>query len=578
MNTYKQWRRREFPPAGFAEELGLAPFHAHLLYNRGIRQSSDVETYLKPDERLLNDPLLLPDMAIAVARLKQALDSDEVIGIFGDFDADGITGTALLIRALRDLGATVIPHLPDRVYEGHGLNDEAIRSLKEQDVSLLITVDCGATSIDEVDTANSLGMDTIITDHHTVLPALPKARALINPNHPDSSYPYDGLTGVGMAFKLVEALHSELGLPWPEHLLELVALGTIADVGPLTGENRYLVKMGIEQINETQSPGINALASNARLKMGSIDTESLSFGIIPRINVAGRLGRADVSLALLTATSMDTAQSLASQLEHQNQERQSLTHEGVSEAQWQVEAKMNGNGPPAILIVQSKDWIPGILGLIAGRLSEQYYRPAIAISFEGDMCRASARSIPEFNIIEAIRASEELYIKHGGHHQAAGFTMPTSSLPLLEQRLHEFAERELDGMELMPSLDIDCEVPLAMFAKPENFNFIQSLAPFGEANPAPVFITRNARVVETRLVGGQGQHLKMKVWQDGVSFGAIAFRQGDKVKYTHGPVDLVYTVSLDTWGYQPKLQLTVQDFRPTYERSGAKTQQVRSGS
>ena len=307
MNTYRQWRRKDFPPVGFAEELGLAPFHAHLLYNRGIRDSSDVETYLEPDDRLLNDPMLLPDMDKAITRLRSALDSNEVIGIFGDFDADGITGTALLIRALRDLDASVIPYLPDRVEEGHGLNEDAIHTLKEQNVSLLITVDCGATSIDEVDMANSLNIDTIITDHHTVLPTLPKAQALINPNHPDSSYPYEGLTGVGMAFKLVEALHESMGLPWPKHLLELVALGTVADVGPLTGENRFLVKKGLEQINETQNPGLHALASNARLKMGAIDTESLSFGIIPRINVAGRLGKADVSLSLLTTTGMDTA-------------------------------------------------------------------------------------------------------------------------------------------------------------------------------------------------------------------------------------------------------------------------------
>ena len=558
----KKWRMLDAPPAGFSQKLGLPSFHSHLLYSRGVKTRADLEPYLNADRGATCDPLLFPGMDVAVARLRQALEAGESIAIFGDFDTDGITGTALLITALRDVGGSVVPYLPDRVEEGHGLNPDAVRYLDEQGVSLLITVDCGTTSISEVDLATSLGIDTIITDHHTVLPTLPAACAILNPNHPDSTYPFLGLTGVGMAFKLVEALYGDMGLPWPEHLLELVALGTVADVGPLTGENRFFVKRGLEKLNETRNVGIRALAESAKLKFGSLDTESLSFGLIPRLNVAGRLGDAAVSLSLLTATDTTEAYELASQLERKNSERQSLTEQAIQEANRQLEAQMNGEGLPSILIVKSDDWIPGILGLIAGRLAEEFYRPAIAISTAGELSRASARSIPEFNIIEAIRVGRELFTKSGGHHQAAGFTIPTSCLAVLEDRLQAVADEKLRDVDLTPAIDIDCEVPLSMFTR-ENFDFIQSLAPFGEANRAPVFLTRNARVVESRQVGSQGRHLKMRVWDDGAAFGAIAFRQGDRIGDTQRGVDLVYTVSLDTWGYQPKVQLTVMDFRPS---------------
>ena len=552
-----RWKLREFPPFGFAGQLGFTPFHAHLLYNRDIRTREDAELFLNSDKRLLNDAGLLPDMDEAVARLRRALADNEHIGVYGDFDADGITGTALLIKALRDLGASVAAYIPDRVDEGHGLNPDAIKHLHDGGISLLITVDCGATSISEVDMASELGIDTIITDHHSVLPTLPKSYALINPRHPDSIYPFGELTGVGMSFKLVEALYDDMGLPLPEHLLEFVALGTVADVGALTGENRFLVKRGLEHINRTENPGIRALAANARMKMGSIDTESLSFGIIPRLNVAGRLGSAGISLELLTTESADKAQSLAGEIEGQNRERQTLTRQAVAEAEQQLEAK--GELPP-ILIVKSPDWIVGVLGLIAGRLSEKHYRPAIAVSMDEETSRASARSIPEFNIVEALAQNAHLFERHGGHPQAAGFTIPTASLPELERNLERIAVERLDGQDLAPSVNIDCEVQLSAFT-PQNFDFIQSLAPFGEGNPAPVFLTRAVRVLEARLVGANRQHLKMRLAQRGATISAIAFNQGDKIRETRRSIDVVYSVGLDTWGQYPRLQMTVQDLR-----------------
>ncbi len=559
----KLWLTREFPTVGFARQLRIPPFHAHLLYNRGIRSPEDAELFLNSDRRLLNDPALLPDMDKAVARLRRALDYDEHIGIFGDFDADGITGAALLTTALRELDANVTPYIPNRVDEGHGLNADALTHLRDGGVSLLITVDCGATSIDEVDMASRLGIDTIITDHHSVLPTLPDAHALINPKHPDSRYPFGELTGVGMSFKLVEALYDALDLEWPEHLLEFVALGTVADVGPLFGENRFLVKRGLERINGTQNLGIRALADSANLKLGAIDTESLSFGIIPRLNVAGRLGSAAISLELLITDSMSKARSLADEIEGKNRERREITRRAVAEAERQIDTQ---NGIPPILIVKSEDWIPGVLGLIAGRLSEAYYRPAIAVSLGEPTSRASARSISEFDIIAALNESRNLFERHGGHPQAAGFTIPTASLPCLERNLNSVAAKQLEGRELNPSIDIDCEVQLSVFT-PRNFQFIQSLAPFGKGNPAPVFLTRGVRVLEARLVGANRQHLKLRLAQGGTTLDAIAFNLGHKVNETRRGIDVVYSIGLDTWGGRPKLQLTIQDLmavRSTY--------------
>ncbi len=548
------------PPPGFDRALGQPPFRARLLYNRGIRTRAEVEPYLAADSRLLNDPMLLPDMDRAVGRLRKALRSGEAIGIFGDFDTDGVTGTALLVRALRDLDAPVIPVLPDRVDEGHGLNREAVGFLRDQGVSVLVTVDCGTTSIAEVDLAASLGMDTIITDHHSITASLPRALALINPRRPDSAYPYGGLTGAGLAYKLAQALYEDMGQPCPDYLLELAALGTVADVGTLVGENRYLVKRGIELLNQTQHPGLMALISRAGFRSGSLDTEALSFGLIPRLNVAGRLDHAILSLNLLTATTPETAAAIAEELEGKNLERQRLTEQGVREAMQQVEAQSNG-AVPAIIIVKHRDWLPGILGLIANKLVDAYCRPAVAISVGDEVCRASARSIPELNIVEALRKSRRLFLQHGGHPRAAGFTMPTAHLPELERELRAVAEETLAGMELKPCINIDCEVSPSLLAG-ANLGFIQSLEPFGEDNPVPAFLTRKARVVNARLVGRSGQHLKLKVSHGGAIWDAIAFNQGGRTDLARERVDLVYSVALDSWNGQPRLQLTVLDFQP----------------
>ena len=554
--TAKEWRLSPSPPAGFASTLGLPPFQAHLLYNRGIRKPEELEPYLSADSRLVNDPLLLPDMDRAVERLVRARADEEAVGVFGDFDTDGVTGTALLVLALRDLGLKVLPYLPNRVDEGHGLNGEAVKSFQWQGVSLMVTVDCGSSSPAEVKLASSVGIDTIITDHHSLPPILPEAVAMVNPGRPDSEFPYDGLTGAGLAYKLAEALYKSLGHPTPDYLVELAALGTVADVGPLTGENRHLVRAGLERINQTRHTGLRALIDRSGLKQGSLDTDSLAFALIPRLNAAGRLADATLSLELLLAPPMEKAAKIAEELERYNSERRQLTMEGVSEAIRQVD---RDGATPNIIFVEHESWLPGIVGLIASSLAERYHRPAIALVLGESVCRGSARSVVEFDIVDALRQCQGLFQRFGGHPQAAGFTLATTDLPALKRELASIAEEKLGDTRLAPSINVDCQISPALLDA--NLGFIQSMAPFGEGNPAPVFLTRNARVTAARQVGAQRDHLKMRLAHSGVEWEAIAFRHGDRGVEAGDRLDLVYTAALNEWGPEPALQLTVQDLR-----------------
>ena len=557
----KEWRVRPEPPDGLATHLDLPPFRARLLYNRGIRHPADIGPYLDADSRLANDPLLLPDMNAAVSRLQEALAKGEVVGVFGDFDTDGMSATALMTLALQQAGSTVVSYLPDRVDEGHGLNDGAVRALRSQGVSLLITVDCGSSSVQELALASSLGMDAIVTDHHSLPAELPDVVALVNPRRGDSVFPFHGLTGAGLAFKLAEALYAAMERPLPEHLVELAALGTVADVAPLEGENRYIVKAGLERIRNTLHPGIRALIERARLSGGIFDVESLSFGLIPRLNAAGRLSDASLSLDLLTAPSPERAAAIADKLEAHNQERRRLTREGVDEAIEQMESR-HPSGPPAIIFEENRQWLPGILGLIAGKLAERYYRPAIAVSVGETLSRGSARTIPEFNIVDALRQADGLFKRYGGHPEAAGFTIPTDRLAELKRVLNTVAEERLDVADLTPFITIDCEISPEVLLD-RNVPFILSMGPFGRGNPAPVFLTRQARVVGAQRVGRELDHLKLRLAHNGKPWPAIAFGQGDRAPEEGSTVDFVYTVGLDDWGHEPTIQLNVLDFRPS---------------
>ena len=556
----KEWRLSGWPPTGFADSIGVPAFDGHLLYNRGVRRRSQVGPFIAADDRLRNDPMKLLDMEQAVSRLKQACDSGETIGVFGDFDTDGITGTAVIMQGLRELGAIAVAYLPHRVDEGHGLSEGAVGWFRQKGASLLITVDCGVSSVGEVGLAASWGIDCIITDHHSLPPTLPQACAIVHAGRADSPhYEHEHLTGAGMAFKLVEALWAERGRERPDHLLELVALGTVADVGTLKGENRFFVRRGLEVLNSTQNVGLKALMERARLRPGHLDTDSLSFGLIPRLNAAGRVGHASSSLDLLTADDESEAQRLADELESLNQERRKLADRAIEQARRQVEAGHVASD--YLIMVGHKEWLPGIVGLTAGTLAEEYHRPAIAVAIGDEVSRASARSIPNFDIIAALGRFADRFLEHGGHPRAAGFSIQTSELAPLGEDLAALAQEQLAGKDLAPRIDIDCKLSPSVLTQ-RTLTFLEGLSPFGDGNPEPVFLTRNARVVESRQVGKMGDHLKLRVAQDGGSWDAIAFRQGDRIDEARGRIDLVYAAGLNHWGGQPRLQLRVLDFQP----------------
>lgn len=554
----KRWRLKPAPPPGFAPSLGFNPLQAQLLYNRGIKHRAEAERFFACDAFSLPDPSLLPDVDRALERLNRALSSHETVAVFGDFDTDGVTGTALLTQSLRQLGGQVIPYIPHRVREGHGLSGEAVHLLAEKGVKLLVTVDTGTTSVEEIDLASSLGIDTIITDHHALPPTLPSALAIVNTKRPDSRYPFADLAGVGLAFKLTQALFDQLGKEWPRDLLELVALGTVADLAPLKGENRYLVREGLKVINSTRRKGLQEIIRLAGLRPGKITTEGISYGLAPRLNAAGRLDHAITSLHLLTTEDPEEASRLAQELEEHNRQRQRLTEEAFSLALDYVASQQSLE---PLLIVGDKGFSPGIVGLIASKLVDRYYRPAIALSLEEEVLRGSARSIPEFNIVAALGQCRELFVRFGGHPQAAGFTMKPGNLDELRSRLKQIAITSLNVEELIPTIDIDAQVSLGTLDR-DNLRFIESLEPFGQENPAPVFLTGNARVSEARLFGNNSKHLKMKLRQERATWEAVAFGQGSPGDLPGPFIDVVYSLGIDSWGTEERLRINVLDFRP----------------
>ncbi len=560
----KQFRWHLLPPVPIEHAVntsGYSPLISQLLYNRGLTEPSQVELFIAADKRLAGDPLLLPDMHQAIARIYQALLSGEKIAIYGDFDVDGITGTALLTKGLTALGGNTIPYIPHRVKEGHGLNTPALDALERQGASLVITVDCGITGLSPAKKAKQKGLDLIITDHHSPLDELPPAIAVVNPKRADSAYPLSELAGVGVAFKLLEALYQGMGKEkLLDEMLDLVALGTVADMVPLLGENRYLVKQGLKLLNTVPRLGIREMSDLAGLNPGSLSSESISWVLGPRLNAAGRLEHAMTSYKLLITDSADEAKELTIWLEEKNAERRRLTTRALAKAREQILA-LPQKGMSPLLIASDEDYPAGILGLVAGRLTDEFYRPSIVIKIGEQLSTASCRSIPEFNIISAISECRSLLSRFGGHSQAAGFTLPTRNLPRLSERLSEMAAAQLAGLELHPRLNIDAEVSLSTLSG-NTFESIQQLAPFGQGNPLPTFLSRQVRVADCRLMGNNGAHLRLKLEQDTTTWDAVAFGLGNRLSEMHSAIDIVYNLELDQWRGQERLRLNILDLAP----------------
>ena len=551
-----KWMLKETPQA-HALPPDLPPPLVPVLLGRGIDTSEKLQLFLHPPHTLPYDPLRLAGMDRAVQRLYRAVEQKETVGVFGDFDVDGVTGTAIIVEGLGAFGVPVIPYLPHRVNEGHGLSNAAVEQLSKQGASLIVTVDCGVTSVDEVSRARQLGTEVIITDHHTPGAALPEAAAIINPKIAGNSYPYLHLSGAGLAFKLIQGLCQFYGQPWSSSLLELAAMGTIADLVPLTDENRYLVREGLVRLAETKRPGLLALYRNGRIEPKSINAETVGYQIGPRLNSAGRMGHAGDSLDLLTTDSEAEAEALADKLEAFNLERRELSEQSYQAA---VEQLSKIKTLPAILIVEHPCFTPGIAGLVAGRLLDTYHRPAIALAAgEGDSLKASARSLPEFNIVEALSQCEDLFEQYGGHAQAAGFTLRRGNLPSLVERMTTLAKDALGEEDSKAVAPVDAEVQLPDL-NGEVLAWLSELEPWGVGNPAPTFFSRGVHVVELRHMGNQGQHLRLRVRQGNSEWKALAFNQADKWVQGTQLLDLVYTINKDYWRGEESHVLHLADF------------------
>jgi single-stranded-DNA-specific exonuclease len=562
----KRWVPPVVPPVEYAATLpDLPAFVRQILYGRGFIDRSAVDVFLSAEGDSLSDPLLMKGMETAVRRILQAVGSQERVVVYGDFDADGVTSTALLVHALQCLGAVVEPYIPDRVDEGYGLSLTSIEKLADRGTELLVTVDCGVSSVDEIALANARGMDVIVTDHHHVPPNLPAAISIVNPKQADCPYPFKLFAGVGVAFKLAQAVASIGGdrsiVAEIDQLVDLVALGTVADLVPLIGENRTLVKRGLRVLNQAGRPGIRALLQQARL--GKVDAGSIAFALAPRLNAAGRMGDAWNAYHVLLTESDTEADELAAALESANLDRQKLTAELCVLARSQL---LESGADSRIAIVSGSEYRAGVVGLVAGRLAEEFYRPALVLETGTQTSRGSARSIPGFHMARALDQCDDLLIRHGGHAQAAGFTVDNGRLEELRERLQRIAETELAGVAPEPVLALDAELEAGEI-RWETLGWIDQLAPFGYGNQQPLLITRRLRICgAARLVGRD--HLKARFVPAGGGqvVDGIGFHMGSWLEELpkHPLWDVVYSLERNQWGDFPEtLQMSVKDLRPS---------------
>ncbi len=571
MPIEKRWEIAQSAPAVFLQKFAQFPaLICQLFYNRNLKTKNAISTFLDPDYKTgLYDPFRIQDMAKASDRIFRALAKQEKILIYGDYDADGITATTLLYKTLKFLGAQrVTTYIPHRQKEGYGLNSKSVQNFAQKKVKLVITVDCGISNRKQVAAAQSQGIDVIVTDHHLVPAKLPRAYAILNVRRKSDHYPFKELAGVGIAFKLACALlgqdqkhgaqECEAFEKW---LLDLVAIGTVADLASLVDENRTLVKYGLIILNYAKRLGLKQLYQTARLnpKISPLTTYHIGYQIAPRLNAAGRMVHADAAFQLLLTDSEREAQELALKLEATNRERQKLTSAIFGEA----EAQIGKIEERRILLAASPQWSAGIAGLVAGKLCDQYYRPTLIIERGEKHSTGSARSIEAFDITAALDDLADLLIRHGGHKTAAGFTLATENIALFYERLETMAQAKMSPADLRPSLEIDAPLPLTQISW-SLYDLLEKFSPFGESNSIPRFLARRVRVVQMRTVGSENKHLKLTLQdQNQKTFEAIGFglREWLSKIIIGDKIDLVYELSSHEWNGRQDLELKIIDLK-----------------
>jgi single-stranded-DNA-specific exonuclease len=563
--SLKRWQvAPPAPPSYLSQFPQLHPVVVHVLYNRGIGDPGAVAHFLEEEADTAN-PFALQGMSAAVTRIRQALRGGERMAVYGDFDADGVTATALLVDTLQALGGGVQPYIPHRVDEGYGLNRGALNELARNGISLVITVDCGIRALDEVSHAHGLGLDVIITDHHSVGARLPRSIAVIDPKRGAGSF--DELAGCGVAYRLAQALlrsHRQIPVTdrevtlQEEDLTDLVALGTVADMVPLRGANRALVRQGLVCTNAMRRPGIAALCRQAGLKPGAVDAAAIGYVLGPRLNAAGRLAHAETAYQLLATRDPAQAERLAIELDGLNLERQELTRDAQEMARQMV---LEAGDEALLLFAAAPEFLPGIVGLVASRLVDEFHRPAVVVEVGEETSRGSCRSIAGFHITETLEACDDLLVRYGGHARAAGFEVANRDLEELASRLRRLAIEGLDGAELIPVLAVDAEVDLSELSWELQRQLLR-LEPCGYGNPRPLLVSRDVSVRHHRAVGREGRHLKLALWDGSATWDAIAFRQGEWAGHLPAVIDVAYHLEVNEWNGQRRLQLNVQDIQP----------------
>ena len=557
----KQWRINDADPklqATLSNALGIPPIIAQLLINRGITNAGEARDFLNADISGLHDPFLLKNMDIAVLRIRKAKTGKERVLVFGDYDVDGVMSSALLNNVLTQLGIEVIHYIPHRFHHGYGLNEEVAEFAREKKVDLLIAVDCGINAFAEVKLLNDAGVEVIVVDHHEPDNRLPDAVAIINPKQKDCSYPFKHLAAAGLVIKLTQAILGKVD----EGVLDLAAIATVADIVPLHGENRILVKSGLSRLMNTKNKGLMALLETAKIKGKKITPFHVGFILGPRINAAGRMDTAHTSLDLFLSEDPQEALDIAKTLERHNKERQQMQGDIVDEAMSLVEQDVNFN-EQKVIVLSKEGWHRGVLGIVASKITDKYYRPTVIISINEDgIGTASARSINGFHLHTALSGCADYLETFGGHEGAAGLTIKKENIDPFRELINKLAQDMLEAKKLIPTLCIDCEIPLASINM-ELANVIDTMQPFGEGNPAPVFCSRQVLIKTYPKIMGKDT---LKFWvtdQKQFTISAVGFGMA---KYSGlirpgAKIDLAYQITLDEWNKAPTPQLILKDIR-----------------
>jgi single-stranded-DNA-specific exonuclease len=546
-----------------SQNLSIPSIIVKILVNRGVDTVEEIKSFIEPKMADLSDPFELPDMNKAIERIVDALRDNEKIMVYGDYDVDGITASSLMFLVLNKLGAQVSYYLPNRLVEGYGLSEDGIAEAVKKDATLIVSVDTGVTAIEEVEHARGLGIDVVVTDHHEPGEAIPNAAAIVNPKVIRDSEKGHELAGVGVAFKVAQALYRRLHQDESEleEHLDLVALGTSADIVPLIHENRILTKYGIRQIVRTTKPGLKKLIFVSGLMGKEISTGQVVFILAPRINAIGRLGDAVKAIKLLTTRDESAASEIARFLDEENRRRKAIDEKTLEEALELLETSVDIENDRAI-VLESSGWHQGVIGIVASRLVERYYLPTVLISVEGDVGKGSARSIPGFHIYEALRSCGDVLLRFGGHKYAAGLSIEAKNIPEFRQRLKNVAAEKLTLDDLTPKLHIDAELDIDDI----DMDFVKTIemfSPFGPQNMRPVFLTRNLSIVGQPYIVGRN-HLKMRIKKGENVLDVIGFGFGEHanaLSMRGVDVDMAYVVEANTYFEQPRIQLRVKDLR-----------------